>query len=398
MKKVILFLLTITLFSCNQNTNQNTNSTNQSEPSKPEEKPTDEKGDPSISMTSLFELTPTSVFDETTDGLTPSEKSDLIKNKKSSTWELIEKSNTNLTIQSQDKSSEVNFYFFQNKNDANGFLFAYVINGKNNQLFSWKYDHQKNSLQVSDPLKKYSANDFVSKEDQLPDSFESTIHYQFLDNQKIEVLLNTWMVEELENREVINKVFLNWNGESFTEEIISKELWQSNFAFKILKEVNYPITQLDHEGKIILKKQWQDSNGENIVLFTKKELELFVYHYSVSENRATILRKIYDFEEKCEFDLTLEFLEKSIGITDLDKNNLGEITFAYQKTCRSDVSPLVLKLLILENGEKYILRGTTIVDTGSEKIGGDKKIDASFDQAPSVFLNHANEIWANINQ
>ena len=87
---------------------------------------------------------------------------------------------------------------------------------------------------------------------------------------------------------------------------------------------------------MIFKKFWQDSNGENNVLFTQKGLELFVYHYLLKNDQVKLLRKIYDFEEKCEFDLTLKFLEKSIG----------EITFAYQKSCRSGVSPLVLKLLI----------------------------------------------------
>lgn len=398
MKKVFLFLFTTILLACNQPTTQNTNTTNQEESNKSEEKNTTKKSDLSISMMSLFELSPLSIFDETTDGLSLSEKNDLIKNGKSTAWNLINKSNSRLSIQNQDKSSEVNFHFFKNKNNSDGLFFASILNGQNNQLLAWKYDNAQNTLQATDPLKKYSANDFVSKEDQLPDSFKSTVHYQFVDDQKIEVLLHTWMVEELENREIINKIFLKWNGENFTEEIISNELWQANFAFKSLDQTKYPTAQLNHEGKIVFKKFWQDSNGENIVLFTQKELELYVYHYSVKDDQVKLLRKIYDFEEKCEFDLTLEFLEKSIGVTDLDKNNIGEITFAYQKSCRSDVSPLVLKLLILENGEKYILRGNTIVDLGDQKIGGDKKMDASFDQAPMVFLDHANKVWGSINK
>jgi hypothetical protein len=79
---------------------------------------------------------------------------------------------------------------------------------------------------------------------------------------------------------------------------------------------------------------------------------------------------------------------------DLDNDNYGEITFAYIKTCTSDVSPMTLKLLTLENGEKYIIRGSTRIDWGDGDVsGGEKNIDPSFKNGPSVFLSNANKIW-----
>ena len=90
-------------------------------------------------------------------------------------------------------------------------------------------------------------------------------------------------------------------------------------------------------------------------MFTLKEEELFVYHYSITSDNVTLLRKVYDFEKDCgDYDLFLEFIDHSIQVTDLDNNHIGEITFAYKKACISDVSPLGLKLMILENGNKFI--------------------------------------------
>ena len=64
------------------------------------------------------------------------------------------------------------------------------------------------------------------------------------------------------------------------------------------------------------------------------------------------MAKVYDFEKNCDYDLTLEFIENSIEVTNLDNNNFGEITFAYKKACISDVSPKDLKLLMFSVQKK----------------------------------------------
>jgi hypothetical protein len=55
---------------------------------------------------------------------------------------------------------------------------------------------------------------------------------------------------------------------------------------------------------------------------------------------------------------------------------------------------MTLKLLTLENGEKYIIPGTTklkLID-----MGGDKNIDPLFHEAPASFLANANKVWDQI--
>ena len=116
--------------------------------------------------------------------------------------------------------------------------------------------------------------------------------------------------------------------------------------FRLLDKPAYTISKLTFDGEIIHQKSWEDTNGENIVLFTKSKEELFTYHYSIIQGNVKLLRRVYDFVKDCDADLTLDFIENSIGVTDLDNNNLGEITFAYQRACISDVSPKQLKLLM----------------------------------------------------
>ena len=166
----------------------------------------------------------------------------------------------------------------------------------------------------------------------------------------------------------------NYNAFSFTGSAVSK----------------YNFDKLSFEGDIVHHKIWQDLNGENIVLFTKKNFELYVYHYAIKNGNVKKLREVYDIEADCEYDLSLDFIMNSIVVTDLDQNNYGEITFAYYKACRSDVSGATMKLLTLENGEKYIIRGTTTMPGYYE---GQKNIDPSFYSAPKIFLTYANQVW-----
>jgi hypothetical protein len=79
----------------------------------------------------------------------------------------------------------------------------------------------------------------------------------------------------------------------------------------------------------------------------------------------------------------------------LDNNGIAESTFLYRLGCRSDLSPVPLKLIMHEGKAKYTLRGETMVpsDNPKEKLGGPKTIDPTFHRAPKVFLNYALQQW-----
>ena len=168
------------------------------------------------------------------------------------------------------------------------------------------------------------------------------------------------------------------------------------------------------QGQVETGLRWRDARGENLVVFSAKDKEyswkpgldvenegardrhVFAAHYLRPADGGPIKldRLVKDRVVGCQFDLIARFLKKSFTVMDLDKDGVGEVSFAYELGCTSDVSPNTMKLLTLEAGEKYILRGSTRVDAGHGKYdGGDYKIDPSFEKGAAVFLEHAKRLW-----
>jgi hypothetical protein len=107
--------------------------------------------------------------------------------------------------------------------------------------------------------------------------------------------------------------------------------------------------------------------------------------------------KARDFVNQCEFDLTLEVVEGSIRLTDLDGDGEPEVSFMYRLACRSDVSPLDAKLLMYEGATKYALRGQTKERVGeNEFAGGEFTVDPAFEQAPRQFVEFARAQWKSL--
>jgi hypothetical protein len=174
--------------------------------------------------------------------------------------------------------------------------------------------------------------------------------------------------------------------------------------------------EIHYKGEVVAGARWLDKNGENLLLLCEtgpfksqiapnskenpyeewgKAAELHAYHYLKSKGQHLLLWKLYDSINICALDLEAAFLPNSLTITDLDGNGIAESTFLYRLGCRSDVSPVQLKLIMHEGKAKYALRGKTMVPTTDpeKKIGGQKAIDPAFHRAPKAFLDHALQQW-----
>lgn len=174
--------------------------------------------------------------------------------------------------------------------------------------------------------------------------------------------------------------------------------------------------EIRYKGKVVAGARWLDKNGENLLLLCEtgsfkspvpphskenpykewgRAAELHGYHYVKAREKFTPLWQLSDSVKICPFDLEAAFLPNSLTITDLDGNGIAESTFLYKIGCRSDVSPVHLKLIMHEGKEKYALRGETLVRVGGpeEKLGGQKTIDPAFRRAPKVFLDYALQQW-----
>lgn len=168
--------------------------------------------------------------------------------------------------------------------------------------------------------------------------------------------------------------------------------------------------RVEKAGASSLTASFSDSDGEHRVVFTEhaqvtkkdqRSKRLTVRHEQRGDDRAAwaLVWEAKDFVDDCEFDLTVAFVDASIAITDLDGDGRAEISFLYQLACRSDVSPLTLKLLMYEGTTKYALRGQSRVKVGEEngkdlEEGGSHEVDPAFAKAPPSFLAHATGQWA----
>ena len=183
------------------------------------------------------------------------------------------------------------------------------------------------------------------------------------------------------------------------------------------------VTGLAMAGAVVQTVSWRDARGLNLLVMTEPphrrspvdgpdladhcalggcwDAELFVHHYLLEGGRATLVRRVYDFEKGCELDLLAKFLKHSLTITDIDGDGVAEIAFLYAGTCTTDVSPFWLKLIMLEDNVKYALRGTSGLE-GLEDIPpedrefyaawGQMTVDPAFDAAPQ-FLEFAKKRW-----
>jgi hypothetical protein len=167
---------------------------------------------------------------------------------------------------------------------------------------------------------------------------------------------------------------------------------------------------LDYEGNLVAARLWEDGQGTNYLLLTRTpdirepglsewgeamySARLYGYHYRQQDGGFELLRRITDFVMECDADLTVAHIPASIAITDLDGDGLSEVTFLYEMNCTSDVSPLTLKLMMLEDGEKYAIRGTSIVGIGGgRQIGGEKGLGEEFASAPVALQDFASTHW-----
>lgn len=161
--------------------------------------------------------------------------------------------------------------------------------------------------------------------------------------------------------------------------------------------------ECDYEGKVFDVNSWSDANGLNYFIrsiseFEEENLEdgavlvsqnLYAYHYIQKGNTFELKREVTDFVKDCEFDVIVSHVPTAIELKDINKDNIGEISFVYRLACTSDVSSSNQKLVMLENGEKYILRGYTEV----YGEGGDFEIGEEFNNAPEGFLEQAKKMW-----
>lgn len=180
--------------------------------------------------------------------------------------------------------------------------------------------------------------------------------------------------------------------------------------------------------------KWNDNLGENLLILSQvapyddkakdqygeegQTAELHAFHYAKKEGDFRQVWMMSDAEKACPFDITCQYIKDAVTVTDLDADGLAETKVQYRITCRSDVSPSTMKLVMHEGETKYALRGLTWYGmgeapfevTGSNanletlagykgpdedlmKMFGRYESEKDFAGAPPEFLSHARSHW-----
>lgn len=159
-----------------------------------------------------------------------------------------------------------------------------------------------------------------------------------------------------------------------------------SFPVKILTAAQVP-AGIKYKGVFSFGYQWTDALGENYlvgstgktVLTVKakdnKEIEedayskfLFAAHFIKTDTGYRLLWKLEDGVNSCPFDITSAFLKNAVQVTDLNKDGTAETTVAYRVSCRSDVSPSEMKVIMHQGVKKYGLRGMMYVAASEEEL------------------------------
>lgn len=155
-------------------------------------------------------------------------------------------------------------------------------------------------------------------------------------------------------------------------------------------------------GTVIRTIAWSDANGDNLAVFssttttkTNKDISattksLFVDVFSGKNGKLKKVRNVREVVSSCTADITNDFFETSVSVTDLDQNGVAELTFGYRSACRNDVSPAAMKVLVLEGSKQYTLSGYTALPSDKP---GDHDFAPAFKGAPDKFLEHAGKVW-----
>jgi hypothetical protein len=155
------------------------------------------------------------------------------------------------------------------------------------------------------------------------------------------------------------------------------------------------------KGKVVGGIAWKDKNGENYLIesFIKNEKTSSVYlyanHYVKDAAGAVKLLRLVDdkFENCTEADNLTYFIKGVEEVSDVDKDSIGEVSFSYAVDCLTDVSPIAIKALVLENGDKYIIRGKILAVGEGHNESHEKKPGEELKKASKEISTLIDQKW-----
>lgn len=162
------------------------------------------------------------------------------------------------------------------------------------------------------------------------------------------------------------------------------------------------------QGDFYKGYKWKDRTGNHLLILSNSyhpwnekesdeavdEGDLYVAHFQENGSDLSRTWRIHDYVRNCPVDMFLYFIDQGIAITDLDKNGKAEVWIMYKVSCQGDVSPVTMKIIMYEDGQKFAVRGSTRVRLSENNYeGGEYTFDTAFKNGPSVFREYAKGLW-----
>jgi hypothetical protein len=121
-------------------------------------------------------------------------------------------------------------------------------------------------------------------------------------------------------------------------------------------------------GTVVEAWGWNDKNGRNLVVTTvapagANKRSLRVTHIAGLDGEPRTLRVMKDpnLPARCKRGGTAGFTPKSLIVRDLDSNGYAEVITGWSSRCGGKDSQSVIRLALITNGDKYILRGEGVI-------------------------------------
>lgn len=170
---------------------------------------------------------------------------------------------------------------------------------------------------------------------------------------------------------------------------------------------------VDYRGKVIDKYHWEDELGHNYIIATEyksadnQELDLdseewlnnpIMPDYSEMCIKSYIanngsLQQLYNFCDETKFALnTIEYMDRSIETTDLDKDGQVEIYYMFS-IVPDGLDPAKVSLVISYKSDKSVITGLLPIGKENSSLAFEKAYDDKFDALPNEVQVYAKKKW-----
>ena len=174
--------------------------------------------------------------------------------------------------------------------------------------------------------------------------------------------------------------------------------------------------EIAYQGDVVEAYTYTDKTGENIVILAESDVmetaeneygdveyykNLYAYSYLKKGNDWEENWRLYDNSEECFNHPAAEFVKGSFSLTDLNNDGIAETWIMYIKSCKGDVSPDPMFLIMNDNVQfTYTISGLTkvLMSDGVDDfimVGGEYELDERFlhRNTPLAFVNFAKDMW-----